>query len=126
MKVLLHPLFLVSTGIFLVHLVMERVLQLNTGIAGRYLDNLLCMPIVLSFFLAERKWLHGSSYELPTVLVLVATIYIAAVSELLFPAISSSFTADWLDVIFYALGSVVFLFVRRNGSLSQSKSSIHS
>lgn len=73
-----------------------------------YFDDLCCMPIVLG--LAQwlmRKWL-GPNFALSGTMCVVATVLIAIYAEGIFPLIDSRFTADLLDVVFYAIGATAF------------------
>lgn len=112
MAVLRSPLFVVCLVLFVLHLILQKVMHIRLGWADNYLDSLLAMPVILSLWLAERQWLfkRGSTYRLSPLHVLLATLYIAFITEGLFPLLSARFTADWLDVACYAAGSFVFYF----------------
>jgi bacteriorhodopsin len=89
---------------------MQKGLDIHFAAIDRYLDNLLAMPIILSFLMIERRYLlsRKQSFNLSILEVLVATIFITVVAEILFPLFSKKFTTDWLDVLFYTLGSLIF------------------
>lgn len=110
LKPLYCAVFITCCLLFLAHQITQRVLQLPIRFADNYLDNFLATPILLTLLLVERRTLfrYGSGYTLSVAEVCVATAFIAAVGEVLFPYLSDDFTADWLDVPFYVLGSVLF------------------
>lgn len=80
--------------------------------ADDYLDNLFITPILLTFLVVERRLLFkkGKNYSLSALEVVMATVLIALVCELLFPYLSRDFVTDWLDLLFYAAGSIIFYF----------------
>ncbi len=113
MAILKSPVFLLCCFLFALHQFMQKVLQLTVPVADAYIDSFLLMPILLTFLVAERRILfkRGATYCLSVLEIIIATFFIAIVAELIFPALSQRFTADWLDVLAYALGSTLFYFV---------------
>ncbi len=110
MKVLTSPGFIICALLFVVHQILQKGLDITFPLADRYLDNLLTMPIILSLLLAERQYLfkRGKAYCLSALDVVVATVFIALISEIIFPLFSEDFTTDWWDVVFLGLGSLLF------------------
>ncbi|MEX2232312.1 MAG: hypothetical protein WD824_09135 [Cyclobacteriaceae bacterium] len=110
LKPLYSPVFVTCCTLFLAHQITQRVLHLSIPFADNYIDNFLATPILLTLLLVERRTLfrYGRDYTLSMPEVCLATVFIAVVGEILFPALSEKFTPDWLDVPFYALGSVLF------------------
>lgn len=104
--------------LFLVHQVLQYMLNIRIALADAYLDNLLAMPIILTLLVAERRHLfkRGPDYRLPLLEVGLATLYISMVSELLFPLLSSRFTFDLLDYFFFISGAVLFIIVNRESA----------
>ena len=94
------------------HQVFQKVLHQPIPFADHYLDNLLVTPILLTFLIVERRILfrRGASYHLSPFEIILATVLIALICELLFPYLSSDFVTDWLDLVFYAAGSLIFYF----------------
>jgi hypothetical protein len=113
MEALKSPLFITSCILFIVHQLLQHVFKINIPLADEYLDNLLAMPIILPLLLVERRYLfkRGSTYRLPLLESILATIYVSLISELLFPLLSSRFTFDWLDFVFFFAGAGVYLVV---------------
>jgi predicted neutral ceramidase superfamily lipid hydrolase len=112
MSILKSPVFIVCCVLFVLHQLLQKGLQISLGYIDAYLDTFLAMPIVLTLLVAERRVLfkRGDNYRLTLPDVVIATFFIAVVSELVFSAFSDRFTPDWLDVICYVLGSILFYF----------------
>ena len=79
MEVLRRPLFIVSIILFSLHQLLQWGLKINIPIADAYLDNLLLMPIVLTFWLAEKRILFNKpkTYEL-SISEIVISLFFAA------------------------------------------------
>lgn len=109
-KPLYSAVFITCCIVFLAHQVTQRVLHIPIPFADNYIDNFLATPILLTLLLVERRALfkYGHEYTLSVPEVALATAFIAVAGEVVFPYFSKDFTADWLDVLFYAMGSVLF------------------
>ena len=110
MKVLTSPVFIICSLLFVAHQVLQKGLDITFPLVDRYLDNLLAMPIILSLLLVERQYLfkRGKAYRLSALDVIIATVFIALISEIVFPLFSEDFTTDWWDIVFLGLGSLIF------------------
>lgn len=109
-KPLFSVVFITCCILFLAHQITQRVLHVRIPFADNYIDNFLATPILLTLLLVERRTLfrYGGHYTLSALEVCLATAFIAVVGEVVFPYLSQNFTSDWVDVLFYALGSVLF------------------
>lgn len=93
---------------------LNQVVELS-GIAlpilHEYLDDVLCLPIVLSVILVihRRFRLQSSEYILPFSHVLLSLLVIATLFEAVLPIASSRFVGDPIDVLAYILGALFFL-----------------
>ncbi len=118
METLKTPLFIISSTFFLLHQVLQYLFRINLPLADAYLDNLVAMPIILTLLLAERRHIFrkGHSYQLPHLEIILATLYVSAVSEWLFPCLSNLFTFDPLDFAFFFLGSAIYFLVHNKGT----------
>ena len=112
MRILLSPVFIFCLSIFLLHQLLQKGFQIHIPIADRYLDAFLAMPVILTFLLAEKRWLwkKNTSYRLTPLTIAIATVYIIVIVEVIFPWLSTKFTTDWLDIICYIAGSLLFHF----------------
>ena len=104
------PLFISCSILFLIHQLLQKILIVNTGVIDAYLDNLLAMPIILTLLQAERYMLSGmhSKSRLNQMELIMSTLYISLSSELLFPILSPTFTADPIDVVAYCCGTLLY------------------
>jgi putative effector of murein hydrolase LrgA (UPF0299 family) len=112
MAILKSPVFLICCALFVLHQFLQKVLGVAVPGIDPYLDSFLAMPILLTLLVAERRVLfkRGETYCLTVLEILITTLFVAVVAELLFPALSDRFTADWWDVLAYGLGSILFYF----------------
>lgn len=109
-KLLYSPVFIICCILFVGHQLMQQVFEIRIPLADNYLDNLLATPILLTLLVVERRMFfgYGSQYVLSVLEVIIATLFIAIVGEFLFPYLANEFTFDWLDFLFYFLGSGIF------------------
>ena len=115
MEIFRHPLFLVSLLLFLLHQFLQNVLEISIPPVDAYLDNLLAMPLFLTFLVAERRFLfrYGNHYRLTGLEIIIATIYISIISEFLFPVLSSRFYYDPWDFLFFFAGAGLFALINK-------------
>lgn len=113
MATLRQPAFIVIGIAFVIHQLLQKILHINLPWLDHYLDPLLCMPILLTLLLAERRHLFykNNNYQLSLKEVMIALIILSVLFEVVFPKLSSKFTADWGDIITYIIGSSFFYIV---------------
>ncbi|WP_417588351.1 hypothetical protein [Owenweeksia hongkongensis] len=75
-----------------------------------YLDDVLCSPIVLGFglFVQQQFTYRNLQYTLTIPMIILFVAWYALIFEVFLPYSSSSFHADWLDVLAYAFGALLF------------------
>src|SRR5690606_889639 len=102
--------FLVALALAIAHQVLQKILQVSIPFVDSYLDPLLFLPILLHLILLERRYLFGKgpSYILSWSQMFAVFVLISVVCEVLFPRWSSSFIADYKDVICYLIGGILF------------------
>lgn len=99
---------------------MEKILNYHITFLDSYLDSILCLPIILTLYLAEKRILTNkpllifSFFEL-----IVISIALAIFFEEVLPLISNKFTKDYFDYIALAFGLILFWFFG-NKSLSKT------
>ncbi|MBK7406795.1 MAG: hypothetical protein IPL49_12395 [Saprospirales bacterium] len=104
-----RPVPLIAAVLFVLHQLGQKVWGLSIPFADNYLDNLLCMPLLLPGFQVEQRWLWGR--EKHTLLdAFLVTALLSVVSEWVFPRISSGSTADRWDVVAYFAGTFIYLW----------------
>lgn len=103
------PFFLGCLVLFALHQITQKGLELRLPLADNYLDNLLCLPVFLGFWLAERgllwKQRRLSAFETAAAWIILSFIF-----EVIFPRLSDGFTPDWMDVLLYGLGALLFYY----------------
>ena len=79
-----------------------------------YLNDLLCMPIVLKICqFAVRYIKSDSTIQIPIKIALTLTILYSVYFELLLPISNERYTGDWIDVCLYSLGFLFFIWIER-------------
>lgn len=107
--IILHPIFLVAVLLAATNQLLERN-GIFLPFIHSYLDDLLCFPIVLTVGLAGYRLIHqDDSYTLGPWQVWATVVLYAVMFEWVLPSYSPIYTADALDVLAYAVGTVVFL-----------------
>jgi len=80
----------------------------GTTFSTFYLDDLLCLPIVLSLIQYVQRRKYSPRFTLPLSHIVLAVLFFALSFEIILPAISSRFTGDPLDVALYFIGGGLF------------------
>lgn len=74
-----------------------------------YVNDFLCMPVVLTISLKVVHLIKkDTSIRLPMALVLTLTSFYAIYFEYYMPLVEPRYTADWLDVVMYFAGALIF------------------
>lgn len=96
-------------------LYLAKLFQLNLpNWVHFYAADLLCMPIVLIVILALLRYFYSNQhFIIPISAIVSLTIYYALFFEWLLPKISQRYTADWLDVLMYAIGASAFYLLQK-------------
>jgi hypothetical protein len=108
---LLHPLFVACAVLYAALLVTTRALYwMPPHWASSWLADALCMPVVLTLALAVQRWMRRKpTFVLPGLWVLLAWAAVSIWFEVVAPQLlPHRYTADWLDVLAYGVGSLVF------------------
>ncbi|MGV3642182.1 MAG: hypothetical protein ACO1NZ_16780 [Adhaeribacter sp.] len=111
MHLLLNPLFLVSSGAYLVNRFLLSWLELRQYQVP-YLNDVLCLPVALTLalFLQQRLFPASARQRLHPGQVVFAFLYFSVFFEGLLPAYSRQYTLDAWDLAAYALGGIIFYF----------------
>lgn len=116
MKLLKKPAFLIVVILFLIHQLIEKTDYYHFTFADNYFDPFACAIVILTIFLWEKRWIYqkGKHYVLSYFEQFVGILFIALVSEWVFPNISTDFTQDIRDVISIILGGIYFsIFINK-------------
>lgn len=105
-----RPWFIVLLIIAFTHQLMEKLLRMHIPIIDSYLDPILLMPILLHLLLWEQRLLFkkGDHFVFSWVQLTILFLVVSFITEYLFPLWQPRFTADFFDVLCYALGTIAF------------------
>ncbi|RTQ51561.1 magnesium citrate secondary transporter [Hymenobacter gummosus] len=106
-----RPLFGACAGLYGGYQLLSRGLhQPLPGWVTSWLADALAMPVILTLALvAQRLLRRRPRFVLPDAWLLAAWLYVSLWFELLAPRLHPArYTADWLDVLAYALGTWAF------------------
>lgn len=85
-----------------------------------YLNDLLCMPIILTICLKMVHYLtKNRSIKISIAQALTLTFLYAIYFELILPQFVDRYTADLVDVLLYFSGATLFLFLQESGNMKQ-------
>lgn len=117
-------LVLLSALLFCIHQYLQMQIQINIPFLDNYLDPFLLMPLILYALLWERRiLLKNKTIDLSYTDILGYFLLMVLTGEVLFPQISDKFTADYGDILAYALGTLTYVFVRKFSISSNSGTS---
>lgn len=96
----------------------QRYLVSLPDLANNYLNDLLCMPIVLKICqIVLRHIKSDGQLKIPVKISFTLTVFYALYFEFVLPQFHNRYTADPIDVLLYFLGLLFFLWVeRKNGN----------
>ncbi|MGB6152945.1 MAG: hypothetical protein WBG48_13265, partial [Pricia sp.] len=101
---------IVASAVF----VMQKMEVQLHPIISNYLNDFLCMPIVLSIAqYMVRKIKSNDQLQLPLSLILMVSIGYAVYFEYYLPQVHTRYTADPLDVTLYFMGAAFFYLMER-------------
>jgi hypothetical protein len=102
------PLFWVLASVYLGHVVWRWLDFPRPTWVQFYLDDLLCIPLVLTVTLYILRFFYGPQLRLSWYQVVFTVIYFSLAFEVFFPRFMPRYTGDWVDVVLYAVGGVIF------------------
>lgn len=107
-----HPLFLAGAGLYLFSLLNRHwPVRALPATLNSHLADVLALPLLLSLTLSmmRRLYFRQPAFVLPGSWVVGTWLSVSLVFELLLPLLRPrTYTADWLDVVAYGLGGLVF------------------
>ena len=116
-RTLSNPVFLVCLLLASVNQVLEKVFGVFVPLVHSYLDDLLCLPIVLTFGLAVYRW-YDKNYKLSLWHMIPVFIVYTIYFDVYLPQLSSAYTADAWDVLAYLCGLTIFdYFINRSDAV---------
>lgn len=114
MDTLRHPLFILCFVLWLANQLLEQN-HIYIRPLYAYLDDLLCLPLILTFILAvQRAYFGDKRMTIPAAHTLLAVVAISVCFEGILPCFSEVYTADAWDVLAYTSGALLFhLFLNK-------------
>ncbi len=108
-QLLRNPIFVVSCLLFWINLILEKGFNIFIPWVNSYLDDLLCMPVLLtlSLFLLNMAYRTLFVWGFKPWYIVLAVIQISIIFEIILPAISATYISDPWDVLAYATGAWV-------------------
>ncbi|SIT83322.1 hypothetical protein [Pontibacter indicus] len=104
----LSPLFWLLTALYLGHLVWRWLELPRSWWVQHYLDDLLCLPLVLTVTRFILRFFYGSQLRFSWYHVAFTVVYFSLAFELFFPTFMPRYTSDWADVLCYTAGGLIF------------------
>lgn len=104
-----HPVFLICLVLAVANQLLEKVFGVFVPMVHSYLDDLLCMPIVLTLGLAAYRIVIPSYRLKPMHMISVLVLY-SAYFEYYLPQVSNTATSDAWDILMYVIGLTVFSY----------------
>lgn len=115
-------LVIVSGLLFLFHQYLQNETDINIRFLNNYLDPFVLMPLLLYAVLWERRIVFSdNNLVLNYTDILGYFILVVLLGEVLFPLISEEFTADYWDILAYALGTLVYIIAMEISSSKKTK-----
>ena len=121
MATLKNKVFLSCALGFLLFHMFEGHVQVPEVLSA-YLDDFLCLPILLSLILLVQRRLivQDEAFKLPVGHIIVSILYISLLFELVLPGFSVKFIGDPFDVLAYSAGAALFYFSINKTTLGNS------
>ncbi|WP_266205043.1 hypothetical protein [Pontibacter kalidii] len=104
----LSPLFWVLAAVYLGHWGWRWLALPRNWLVQHYLDDLLCLPLVLTTTLFVLRFFYGPQVRLSWYHVVFTVLYFSLAFEVFFPKFMPRYTGDWIDAVLYAVGGLIF------------------
>ncbi|SHE52160.1 hypothetical protein SAMN05444278_102201 [Psychroflexus salarius] len=115
-------LVIVSGLLFLFHQYLQNETDINITFLNNYLDPFLLMPLLLYAVLWEHRIvLKNKNMVLSYTEIFGYFVLMVLLGEVLFPLISKKFTADYWDILAYALGTLAYIIAKEISSFKKTK-----
>lgn len=110
MTVFKNPFFFISALLFWINQGAEKLFGQTPSFIRSYQDDLLAMPVILGVTLQIFQWIHPlkSQFRFTWVQCLVGFLYVSVAFEGVLPIYSETYTRDYWDIVFYAIGTFGF------------------
>ncbi|WP_317171726.1 hypothetical protein [Flavobacterium kayseriense] len=118
-KIIYSILLVIACSIFILQKAQRPLPQW----VNNYWNDLLCIPLVLGALTYSIRWLKkDDKFEFSLGFVIVLSSYYAIYFEYYLPKNNSRYTSDWIDVLLYFSGGLLFyLFQKTSNKLNTLK-----
>ena len=108
-RTLLNPVFLLCLVLAIVNQILEKAFGVFIPVVHSYLDDLICLPIVLTLGLAVYR-IVWPTYRLRLWHMIPVFVVYSIYFEWYLPQISLAYTSDLFDVLAYTGGLTIFSY----------------
>ena len=118
-KIIYSILLVIACSIFILQKAQRPLPQW----VNNYWNDLLCIPLVLGALTYSIRWLKkDDKFQFSLGFVIVLSSYYAIYFEYYLPKNNSRYTSDWIDVLLYFSGGLLFyLFQKTSNKLNTLK-----
>jgi hypothetical protein len=110
-KPLIWLIFATATAVY----ILQQFNVALPSIINNYLNNLLCMPVVLTLCLIVLQFIKKNySLTIPIFVIASITLYYIVYFEWFLPKVNVRYTADPIDAVLYIIGAMVFYLMQKN------------
>ena len=126
MKTLLNRWFIAGCTIWITVFI-TRKLDYPLPFINSYIDDAFAIPVIANFGLWFQRVfiIKNNYYVLAPWHIIFIVVYVCLTFEGLLPFLSKTYTADWIDVLLYALGGIFFYYVMNKPLSSERVSTIN-
>jgi hypothetical protein len=112
-KIIYSILLVIACSIFILQ---KAQLPLPQWV-NNYWNDLLCIPLVLGALTYSIRWLKkDDKFEFSLGFVIVLSSYYAIYFEYYLPKNNSRYTSDWIDVLLYFSGGLLFYLFQKTSN----------
>jgi amino acid permease len=103
---ILYGLMVITAGIIYYRQSMKLSLP---WYVNDYLNDLLCMPLVLGLLSSAVRYLkNDSNFQFSRSFIIGLALYYSVYFEYYLPEVNARYTEDWIDILLYFLGGNLF------------------
>lgn len=97
---------------------MQRLSMPLPSLINNYVNDLLCLPLLLgAMTFVIRRLKKDSSFQFSIGFVIFLACYYSLYFEYYLPRVNPRYTADWIDVVLYFSGGILFYFIEKKKSI---------
>lgn len=112
-KIIYSILLVIACSIFILQKAQRPLPQW----VNNYWNDLLCIPLVLGALTYSIRWLKkDDKFEFSLGFVIVLSSYYAIYFEYYLPKNNSRYTSDWIDVLLYFSGGLLFYLIQKTSN----------